>query len=96
MRCCFGILWTNGDIRKKAVNERLKDLEKQIEQEIEKPYLSSGHAFVVLDSVKSLNFCLQKSRITPSYAWKLAKVSLKETIQGLFSRDNSRSLRSVS
>lgn len=69
MRCCFGLLWTNGDLRKIAVEERLKALEKDIDKEIEKPFLSSGHAFVVLDSVKSLNYCLHQSKITPSYAW---------------------------
>jgi hypothetical protein len=47
----------------------VKYLEKEIDKEIEKPILSSGHAFVVLDSVKSLNYCLQKSKITPTYAW---------------------------
>ena len=79
-----------------AVQERLKYLEKEIDKEIEKPCLSSGHAFVVMDSVKSLNYCLSKSKITPTYAWQLAKVSFKDTIQEFFSRDNSRALRSVS
>lgn len=96
VRCCFGILWTNGDLRQVAVHERLKYLEKEIDKEIEKPCLSSGHAFVVMDSVKSLNYCLSKSKITPTYAWQLAKVSFKETIEGFFSRENTRALRSVS
>ena len=38
----------------------MKELEADIEKETEKPYLSSGHAFVVVDSVKSLNFCLKQ------------------------------------
>jgi hypothetical protein len=84
IRCCFGLLWTNGDLRKIAVEERLKTLEKEIEKEIEKPFLSSGHAFVVLDSVKSLNYCLNQSKITPTYAWQIAKVSLKESIKNFF------------
>jgi len=95
-RCCFGLLWTNGDLRKNAVLERLKMLDFNIEREIEKPFMSSGHAFVVLDSVKSLNFCLKQSKITPSYAWKIAKIGMKETIQQFFSTSNTRSLRSIS
>lgn len=58
-RCCFGLLWTNGDLRQTAVEEKLKALDANIEREIEKPFITSGHAFVVLDSVKSLNFCLK-------------------------------------
>jgi hypothetical protein len=60
-------------------------LDEQIEKETEKPFLSSGHAFVVLDSIKSLNFCLHQSKMTPTYAWNLAKLSLRETIAGFFS-----------
>jgi len=80
-RCCFGVLWTYGDMRKSAVAERLASIEQDIEKEIERPYLSSGHAFVVLDSLNSLNYCLKQSKMTPSYAWNLAKVSVKDTIQ---------------
>ena len=58
--------------------------------------MSSGHAFVVLDSVKSLDFCLKKSKITPTYAWKIAKIGIKESIQQFFSQTNSRALRSIS
>jgi hypothetical protein len=79
-RCCFGVLWTNGDLREIAVQERLNQLEKNIEREIEKPFMSSGHAFVVLDSVKSLDFCLKQSKITPTYAWRIAKIGIKEAI----------------
>jgi hypothetical protein len=57
-RCCFGVFWTNGNLRKGAVSDRLQALDQDIEKEVEKPFLSSGHAFVVLDSVKSLNFCV--------------------------------------
>ncbi len=55
-------------------------MDSNIEREIEKPFLSSGHAFVVLDSVRSLNFCLKQSKITPTYAWKIAKIGIKESI----------------
>ena len=58
--------------------------------------MSSGHAFVVLESVKSLNFCLKQQKITPSYAWKIAKIGMKETIQQFFSAANTRSMRSIS
>lgn len=58
--------------------------------------MTSGHAFVVLDSIKSLNLCLKQSIMTPSYAWRLAKVSLKETVTSFFSRNASRVARSIS
>lgn len=50
-RCCFGLFWTNCNMNANAVEERLKTLEQEIDKEIEKPYLTSGHAFVVLDSL---------------------------------------------
>lgn len=71
-------------------------MDANIEREIERPFMSSGHAFVVLDSVKSLNFCLKQSKITPTYAWKIAKIGIKESVQQFFSTANSRTLRSIS
>jgi len=79
-QCCFKTLWT----QRSSVQERQLYLEQEIQRETEKPFLSSGHAFVVLDSVRSLNFALGQSRMTPTYAWRLAKVSLKEGLQRVF------------
>ena len=76
---CFRALWT----QRTSVAERQQHLEQEVQRETEKPFLSSGHAFVVLDSVRSLNHALQQSRMTPTYAWRLAKVSLKESLQRL-------------
>lgn len=73
-------------------DDRLHVIEQQIESEIEKPFLNSGHAFVVVDSVKSLDHCIKQSTMTPSYAWRLAKVSFKESIGQFFSAKFSRSL----
>ena len=78
-------------MRESAVSDRLLTLEKGIDIEIEKPFLSSGHAFVVLDSIKSLNYCLGKGSqasavSTSTYAWKLAKVSLIDSMQQFFTK----------
>ena len=62
-------------------------LELEVDKEIEKPMLSSGHAFVVLDSVNSLNYCLKQSQMTPTYAWKLAKVSVTDGVKNFFSKN---------
>lgn len=40
---------------------------------------------MVLDSVKSLNYCLSQTKMTPTYALRLAKVSVKENIAHFFS-----------
>ena len=55
-KCCIRALWTRSY---DSIEERQHWLELEIDKEIEKPILSSGHAFVVLDSVNSLNFCLK-------------------------------------
>ncbi|CDW80986.1 transmembrane protein 63c [Stylonychia lemnae] len=84
----FKCLWTQSS----SVQERQVQLDQDIQNEIEKPFLSSGHAFVVLDSVKSLNHCVQQSNMTPTYAWRLAKVSVKENIQQFFSQKFKRTM----
>jgi hypothetical protein len=76
-RYCFRSLWTQ---RRGSLADTLRQVDEQIQQETEKPFLSSGHAFVVLDSVNSLNYSLQHYKMTPTYAWKLAKVSFNESV----------------
>ena len=100
VRCCLAVLWTKGNIRKNAVEQRLQMIEKEIDRELEKPFLSSGHAFVALDSVKSLNYCLSKHTTTistTSYTWKVAKLNLVESIAHCFNNlFTSRTVRSIS
>ncbi len=87
-QCCFKAMWT----QRASVQDRQMYLEEEIQKETEKPFLSSGHAFVVLDSVKSLNHCLQNAKMTPTYAWRIAKVSMKENIQQFLATRIKRSL----
>lgn len=89
-RCCFGLCYTYGDVRRIAVTERMELLEAQIEKEIEKPFMSSGHAFVVVDSMRSLDYCVRQSKLTPRTAWQLTKVALKESVTGCFVQPANR------
>jgi len=65
------------------VEHRQDILNAQIDRQIERPFLSSGHAFVVVDSISSLNYCLKKTRMTPDYALKVAKASFKDELKQL-------------
>lgn len=50
VRCCLAVLWTHGNFRRSAVEERIQAIEQEIDKELERPFTSSGHAFVLLDS----------------------------------------------
>jgi hypothetical protein len=53
--------------------------------------MSSGHAFAVVDRVASLNYCLYNYKMTPTYALKFARLSIKENIARIFSRERATS-----
>jgi hypothetical protein len=60
VRCCLGVVWTHGNFRRSAVEERIHAIELEIDKQLERPFTSSGHAFVLLDSPQSLAYCLSK------------------------------------
>lgn len=39
---------------------RINQINEEIEEEIMKPFLSSGHAFVCFDSIESAEICMKK------------------------------------
>ena len=52
-----------------------------MDHEIEKPYVSSGHAFVVFDSMESLNKCINYYNNNMSNALSLAYLSMQDRIK---------------
>jgi hypothetical protein len=85
-KCCLKMVYRSGR-NQNVLESRQEEVSNLIDKEIEKPFLSSGHAFVVVDSVLSLNYCLMQTRITPSYAWKLAKLSFKEDLKQIMKKN---------
>lgn len=54
-------------------------IEDKIEEQILKPVLSSGHAFVCFDTIESANYCLNKFRLNVSDGFKLTMKNLKDS-----------------
>ena len=64
--------------------ERMKDgIEDKIEQVLLKPVLSSGHAFVCFDTIKSANYCLEKFRLSMFDNVKLSLTTMKDSCLSL-------------
>ena len=75
---------------KQYYQKQITELENQIDNEICKPILSSGHAFICFDTIESANHWLRKFQLDIGDGIKLACRNLKDTISDWFNREDRR------
>lgn len=69
-------------------SKQINEIENDIDNEILKPVLSSGHAFVCFDSIESANYCLHKFRLGVFDGVKLSCRHLKDSCKSCIQRDD--------
>ncbi len=62
----------------------MSKLEEKIDNEVMKPFMSAGHAFVCFDSVKSVDLCIKNFTVGPFAAMKLSYYSIKDKVSYAF------------
>jgi hypothetical protein len=75
---------------KKYYLKCINEIENEIDKEIYKPVLSSGHAFICFDTIESANHCLHKFRLNFCDGAKLAVRNLKDTCMSCVQSDDVR------
>ena len=64
---------------KEYYEKEINEIENQIDNEILKPVLSSGHAFVCFDTIDSANECLNKFKLNFCDGIKLTFRNIKDS-----------------
>lgn len=64
---------------KQYYTKQINKIEDEIDKEICKPVLSSGHAFVCFDTIESATHCIHKFKLNVCEGSKLAVRNLKDT-----------------
>jgi hypothetical protein len=75
---------------KKYYTKQISEIEDKIDNEIYKPVLSSGHAFICFDTIESANHCLHRFQLNVCDSSKLAMKNLKDTCLACIQKDDNR------
>mmetsp|Transcript_27300 Transcript_27300/g.27173 ORF Transcript_27300/g.27173 Transcript_27300/m.27173 type:complete len:85 (-) Transcript_27300:1319-1573(-) len=73
---------------KKYYQKQITDIENEIDDEICKPILSSGHAFICFDTIESANHCLRKFKLGVCDGASLWIRNLKDTLVACCKREH--------
>jgi hypothetical protein len=73
---------------KEYYTKQINEIEDEIDEQIRKPVISSGHAFICFDTIESANYCLRKFKLSICDGTKLAVTNLKDHCLSCVQKDD--------
>ena len=77
-RCCVPKMY----YKSRIYEQQMEKLDNKMQEEIKKPFLASGHAFISVDSLTSFQMCLKNYDLNARSALGLCWSLLKDKVTG--------------